>query len=55
MRCPNVPPNIAAVLIRRPEMLHGLQTIYGTEDLYNLLEVMAVDAHNQRLIAQRKS
>ena len=27
--------------------LHDLQTIYGTEDLYDMLEVLIVDAHNQ--------
>ena len=27
--------------------LHELQTIYGAEDLYELLEVVAVDRHNQ--------
>jgi hypothetical protein len=29
--------------------LHELSTVYGTEDLYDLLEILTVDAHNQRL------
>jgi hypothetical protein len=27
-----------------------LQTVYGLEDLYTLLEVISVDAHNQRIL-----
>lgn len=33
--------------------LAELQTIYGVEDLYDLLEVGAVRAHNERLAAKR--
>ncbi|CAB3664361.1 hypothetical protein LMG26842_05703 [Achromobacter dolens] len=33
-------------------MLHDLQTVYGAEDLYNLLEVIAVDAHNRRVLSE---
>jgi hypothetical protein len=29
-----------------------LQTIYGVEDVYDLLEVATVDSYNQRLIAE---
>lgn len=29
--------------------LHELQTVYGLEDLYDLLEIISVDIHNQRL------
>jgi hypothetical protein len=36
------------VVSRRLATLHELQTVYGAEDLYNLLEVIAVDAHNAR-------
>lgn len=28
--------------------LHELQTVYGGEDLYNLLELVAVDSYNQQ-------
>lgn len=33
--------------------LHELQTVYGTKDLYDLLEIVIVDAHNEWLAAQR--
>ncbi|PND34529.1 transcription elongation factor GreA [Achromobacter pulmonis] len=54
MQYANVPRNIAAVISRYPSLLHDLQTVYGAEDLYNLLEVFAVDAHNQQAIAKRE-
>lgn len=33
--------------------LHELQTIYSEEDLYDLLEIIVVDAHNQRTLNKR--
>lgn len=30
--------------------LHELDTVYGTQDLYDMLEIIAVDAFNQRII-----
>ncbi|MFM0507653.1 transcription elongation factor GreA [Paraburkholderia sp. RL17-373-BIF-A] len=44
----NLPRSIGAVVSRRLATLHELQTVYGAEDLYNLLEVIAVDSHNER-------
>ena len=32
--------------------MHELQTVYGVKDLYDLLEIIAVDANNQREIAE---
>ena len=29
--------------------MHELQTVYGTRDAYDLLEVLTVDMHNQRM------
>lgn len=34
--------------------LHELQTVYGVEDLYNLLEIVAVDNYNQMLASKRE-
>lgn len=34
--------------------LRDLQTDYGVEDLYKLLEVGAVNAHNARVVAKRQ-
>ena len=28
--------------------LHELQTVYGLEDVYDMLEIAIVDAHNSR-------
>lgn len=33
---------------------YELQTIYGVEDLYNLIEVLAVDSHNQGVARKQK-
>ncbi len=30
--------------------MHELQTIYGTEDLVNFIEMLAINAHNQKLM-----
>ena len=33
--------------------LHELQTVYGVRDLYNMLEVITIDAHNAQVLAPR--
>lgn len=33
--------------------MYELQTVYGLEDLYDMVEVVAIDAHNQR-VAMKK-
>lgn len=33
--------------------LHELQTIYGLEDMYDLIEVLVVDRHNEHVVAKR--
>ena len=30
--------------------LHECQTVYGVEDLYDLIEIAAVDDHNRRMM-----
>ncbi|WP_225596841.1 transcription elongation factor GreA [Achromobacter sp. ACM04] len=40
------------MISRHPGLLHDLQSVYGAEDLYNLLEVIAVDAHNQQAMTK---
>jgi hypothetical protein len=32
--------------------LYELQTVYGTEDVYDMLEILSVDARNRRIAAQ---
>jgi hypothetical protein len=31
--------------------LHELQTVYGLRDLWDMLEILSVDAHNERAVA----
>jgi hypothetical protein len=47
-----LPRSIGAIVSRRLATLHELQTVYGAEDLYDLLEVIAVDAHNERVLSK---
>jgi hypothetical protein len=43
-----------AISMERPSVtLIDLQTVYSVEDLYNLLEVGMVNAHNDRIAAKR--
>jgi hypothetical protein len=49
-----VPGPIGAVVSRGFATLHELDSFYGTEDLYDMLEIIAVDAFNQRLVNQQK-
>lgn len=45
-----------ALTLERPVVtLHELQTVYGVEDLYDLLEVGLVNAHNARVVAKRRN
>ena len=39
---------IAAVISGKVATLHECETIYSVEDIYLMLEIMAVDAHNRR-------
>lgn len=43
----NVPLAIATVVSARLATLHELRTVYDTQDLYDLLEVITVDAYNR--------
>lgn len=52
----NVPLTVSAVVTSplRLATLHELQTVYGTEDLFNFLEMMSVQNHNERLQAKSR-
>lgn len=39
---------MATVIGRRLATLHELDSVYGTEDLYDLLEVLQVEAINEQ-------
>jgi hypothetical protein len=34
--------------------LHELQTVYGLQDLYTMLEVIVIDAYNVKLASKEK-
>ncbi|MGU3662190.1 hypothetical protein [Methylobacterium fujisawaense] len=34
--------------------LYELQTVYGVRDLYNMLEVITIDAHNAQVMALKE-
>jgi len=48
----NVPIPVGVVISRKLATLHELQTIYGSEDLYDMLEVIAVDNQNEMLASK---
>jgi hypothetical protein len=49
-----VPRSIATVVSAGKATLHELDTVYGVEDLWLLLEVITVDAHNHRVLNSPK-
>lgn len=51
---PNVPPIIGAVISGGKASLRDLDEWMGLEDVYDLLEIMAVDAHNQRIMHENR-
>lgn len=51
----NMPPIVGMVVSSRHATLRELQTVYGAFDLYNLAEMVAVDAHNSRAIAEAQN
>lgn len=40
------------MVINRLATLHELQTVYSYEDLFDLLEILQVDAYNQAMAQQ---
>lgn len=51
----NVPPLIGMVVSSKLATLHELQTVYGIVDVYNLAEIVIVDAHNRRTLAEAQN
>lgn len=43
----NVPPMIGTLISSKMANLHELDTVYGTQDAYDLLEIVTIDAHNR--------
>lgn len=45
--------SIGLIVSRKYATLHELQTVYGSEDLYDLIEIIVVDGHNERIMNER--
>jgi hypothetical protein len=50
----NVPRLIGAVISSGKATLHELDSVYGVESAYDMLEVAIIDAHNQRIIDESR-
>jgi len=50
-----MPRAMGFVISKRLATLHELQTIYSSEDLWNLIEIAAVDGHNERIMNKVKA
>lgn len=48
--CANVPRTIAMAINAKVATLHEMQTIYGLEDVYDMLEVVSVNNHNEHVM-----
>lgn len=48
-RFANVPDLVGLVVAAGLATLHELETVYGSEDLYDMVEILAVDAHNKNI------
>lgn len=53
MNYANVPRVIGTLISARVATLRELQTVYSVEDAYNMLEIINVDHHNERVIRGR--
>lgn len=45
---------IGIVVSRRLATLHELDTVYGAEDVYDLLEIATVDAYNNNVMNEQR-
>ena len=54
MSYPNLSPQIGSVIGNKLATLYEIQTIYGSEDLFDLYEVILVKLHNENVIYDRK-
>lgn len=43
----NVPISIGTILSRKMATLHELDTVYGTQDCYDLMEIIIIDSYNK--------
>ncbi len=50
----NIDGAIGAIISAKLATLHELDTVYGIEDVYLLLEIVLVDAHNDYVANEAK-
>jgi hypothetical protein len=50
--CENVPLNIVTVISAKLATMHELQTVYGTRDLFDMIEMIVVDRYNTRKLSE---
>lgn len=49
-----MPPYIATVISAGMATLHEIDTVYGLEDVFDMLEIIAIDNHNKNLLNQKE-
>lgn len=49
-----MPRMFGTLVSQRYATLHELDTVYGTEDVYDMMEIISVDAHNQRVMSEKE-
>jgi len=54
MEYANVPAMIGTIVSRRLATLHELDTVYGTQDMHDMIEIIAVDNANTRTLNKPK-
>lgn len=55
MPYPNVDPMVGAACSGHPEMFSALGSDLGVEDLFDIVEVVLVDAHNRNEAERREA
>ena len=48
----NISPVIATIQSHRMATLYELDTVYGVKDVYDMLEIITIDGHNNALANQ---
>lgn len=50
----NIPKTIATVVSSGKATLNELDTVYGLEDMWDLLEIISIDNYNQSILTKPK-
>jgi hypothetical protein len=45
-----VPKYIGAIISNKLATMHELDSVLSTEDMFDLLEIIAIDSYNQRIV-----